>query len=70
MLELIQLLIGISTNRYLRREHFGDAGGIEPLLGHPERRAQARPAGPNDHHIEFVVDDLVSGHAANPRRRF
>ena len=53
-----------------RREHLGDAGRVEPLLGHAERRPQPGPAGPHDHHVEFVVDDLVSGHAANPRRRF
>ena len=42
---------------------------LKPLLGHAERGAQARAAGADHHHVEFVVDEFVSGHAANPRRR-
>ena len=38
------------------REDLGDAGGLEPLLGHAERGAQASAAGADDHHVEFVVD--------------
>ena len=39
-----------------RREDLGDAGGLQPLLGHAERGAQAGAAGADDHHVECVVD--------------
>ena len=41
----------------------------EPLLGHAEGGAEAGAAGADDHHVEVVVDDVVSGHVATPRTR-
>ena len=46
---------------WLRREHLGDARGLEARLGAAHRRAQARTAGADDHGVIGVVDDLVSG---------
>ena len=41
------------------REHLGDAGGAQPLLGHAEGGAQAGAAGADDHDVVGVVDDLI-----------
>ncbi len=61
-----------------RREDLGDAGRLQPLLGHAERGAQARAAGADDDDVEFVVDigiGLVAGlflfrHASAPECEF
>ena len=45
-----------------RREDLGDAGGLQPLLGHAERRAQAGAAGADDDDVVAVVGELVCGH--------
>ena len=50
-------------------EDLCDAGGGEALLGHAEGRAEAGAAGADDHHVEGVVDDVVSGQVATPRSR-
>jgi hypothetical protein len=49
-----------------RREELGDAGRLQPLLGHAERRAQARPTGAYDDDVVAVVDELVCGHPGRP----
>ena len=49
------------------REHLGDAGGLEALVGHAEGRAQARAAGADDDDVVFVIDDGV-GAAADIHR--
>ena len=49
-----------------RRKHLGHAGGVEPLLGHAQRRPEPRSPGAHDHHVELVVDDLIGGHALTP----
>ena len=46
------------------REHLGDAGGLEALVGHAEGGAQARAAGADDDDVVLVVDDGV-GRAAD-----
>ena len=38
------------------REDLGDAGGLQALLGHAERGAQAGAAGADDDDVEGVVD--------------
>ncbi len=43
-------------------EDFCDAGGVEALLGHAEGGAEPGAAGPDDHHVIGVVDDLVGRH--------
>ncbi len=60
------------------RENLGDAGGLQPLLGHAERGAQAGAAGAHHHDIEFVVDKCVGlavrlccfSHASAPECQF
>ena len=44
------------------REDLGDAGGLQPLLGHAEGGAQARAAGADDHDVVGVVDEVVGCH--------
>ena len=44
-----------------RREDLGQAGRLEPGLGAAQRRAQARSAGPDDHNVVAVIDELVLG---------
>ena len=51
------------------REHLGDAGGLQPLLGHAEGGAQAGAAGADDHDVEAVVGEVVGGHRNAPVRR-
>ena len=43
-----------------RREHLGDAGGLQALLGQAEGGAQARATGADHDHVELVFLDLVS----------
>jgi hypothetical protein len=43
------------------REHLGDAGRLEALVGHAEGRAKTRTAGTDDDHVVFVIDHLVRG---------
>ena len=42
-----------------RREHLGDAGGLQAGGAHAEGGAQAGPAGADHHHVVGVVDDVV-----------
>ena len=42
-----------------RREHLGDAGGLQAGRTHPEGGAQAGAAGTDHHHVIGVVDDVV-----------
>ena len=49
------------------REDLGDAGGLQPGLGHAEGGAQAGAAGADDDHVVGVVDELVCGHRATPQ---
>ena len=53
------------------REHLGDAGGPQPLLGHAEGGAQAGAAGADDDDVIGVIDDLIGlavDRRARPRR--
>jgi hypothetical protein len=45
-----------------RREHLGDAGGLQAGLGAAHRGAQTRAAGADHHCVIGVIDDLVGGH--------
>ena len=47
-----------------RREDFGDAGGLEALLGAAHRRAQARSTRADDDRVIDVIDDLIGRHQA------
>jgi hypothetical protein len=44
------------------REHLGDTGGLQPLLGHPQRRPKPRAPGADNHNVVFVINELVSRH--------
>ena len=51
-----------------RREHLGDAGGLQPGFGDAHRGAQAGAAGADDNGVIDVIDNLVGvGHQAAPR---
>ncbi len=53
-----------------RREHLGDAGGLQTRLGNTHGGAQARAARTHDDGVIGMVDDLVSGsghYAAAPK---
>jgi hypothetical protein len=39
------------------REHLGDAGRLQALFGHAQRRAQARAAGADHHHVVGVFGE-------------
>src|SRR5690606_5226915 len=48
------------------REHLGDAGRAQALLGQPEGGAQAGAAGADDEHVVLVFGDLVGvGHGSS-----
>jgi hypothetical protein len=51
------------------REDLGDDGGLQPGFDHADGRAQTGAAGADDDDIIFMLDDRISGHAINPRRR-
>ena len=45
-----------------RREHFGQARGVQAFFGEAERRAQTRAAGADDDDVVLVLLDVVSLH--------
>ncbi len=49
------------------REHLGEAGRREALLGEAEGGAQAGAAGADHDDVVGVVHELVGGHAATPK---
>ena len=51
------------------RKHFGDTGSAQPLLGHAQRRAQTRTAGPHHNHIVIVRLVFVSSHQVRSSNR-
>ena len=52
-----------------RGEHLGDAGGLQPLLGHAEGGAQARAAGAHHDHVVIMRMNIVCCHDALRSRR-
>src|SRR5262249_48192119 len=52
-----------------RREHLGDAGGLETLDGHAEAGTKAIATGSNDHAIVLMIDGLVAVAADVDRSR-
>ena len=44
------------------RKDLGDAGRPQPLLGHPQRRPQARPPGPHDDNVIGMGLVCIGGH--------
>ncbi len=50
------------------REHLGDAGGLQALLGQAEGGAQARATGADHDHVVFVLLDLISFHRSVSER--
>src|SRR5690606_1140397 len=49
-----------------RREHLGDAGRIEPLLGKAERGSQAGAARADHDDVVGVIRERIGTHAATP----
>jgi hypothetical protein len=42
-----------------RRKHLADARGSQALFGHAQRGAKTGTAGPDDNHVELVIDIFV-----------
>jgi hypothetical protein len=42
-----------------RGEELGDAGGVEAVLGEPDRGPEPRAAGPHHHRVIRVIDHRV-----------